>query len=77
MLGTLKHCLYSQSTKHDERYFSPQNTNYKFDQKNINGNDIPIISHKVLIPIDKETINNNHEKIRKEEKSTKDEITTT
>ena len=62
MLGTLKHCLYSQSTKHDERYFSSQNTNYKFDQKNINDNDIPIISHKVVIPIDKETINNNHEK---------------
>ena len=33
LLDTLKHCLHSQSTKHDERYFSLQDTNHKFDQK--------------------------------------------
>ena len=62
LLDTLKHCLHSQSTKHDELYFSLQDTNYKFDQKNINNSDIPINSHKEVIPIDKETINDNHEK---------------
>ena len=79
MLDTLKHCLHSQSTKHDERYFSLQDTNYKFDQKNINNSDIPINSHKEIIPIDKETINDNHENIntqKSNQKSTKDEITT-
>ena len=33
LLDTLKHCLHSQSTKHDQRYFSLQDTNFKFDQK--------------------------------------------
>ena len=79
MLDTLKHCLHSQSTKHDERYFSLQDTSYKFDQKNINNSDIPINSHKEIIPIDKEMINDNHENIntqKSNQKSTKDEITT-
>ena len=79
LLDTLKHYLHSQSTKHDERYFSLQDANYKFDQKNINNSDIPINSHKEIIPIDKETINDNHENSNTEksnQKSTKDEITT-
>ena len=62
LLDALKHCLHSQSTKHDERYFPLQDTNYKFDQKNINNSDIPINSHNEVVPIDKETINHNHEK---------------
>ena len=33
LLDTLKHYLHSQSTKHDECYFSLQYTNYEFDQK--------------------------------------------
>ena len=79
MFVGLKHCLRSQSTKHDERYFSLQDTNFKFDQKNINNSDIPINSHKEIIPIDKETINDNHENSNTQkgnQKSTKDEITT-
>ena len=78
MFAGLKHCLHSQSTKHDERYFSLQDTNFKFDQKNINNSDIPINSHKEIIPIDKETINDNHENsntLKGNQKSTKDEIT--
>ena len=59
--NTLKHCLLSQSTKH-ACYFALQDINYKFDQRNINQSDIPINSHKEVIPIDKETINDNHEK---------------
>ena len=79
MLDTLKHCLHSESTKHDERYFSLQDTNHKFDQKNINNSDIPINSHKEVLLVDKETINGNHEKSntqRSNQKSTKEEITT-
>ena len=33
LLDTLKHYLHSQSTKHDECYFSLQYTNYEFYQK--------------------------------------------
>ena len=33
LLDTLKQCLHSQSMSHDGRYFSLQDTNYKFDQK--------------------------------------------
>ena len=79
MLDTLKHCLHSQSTKHDERYFSLQDTNHKFDQKNINNSDISINSHKEVLLVDKETISGNHEKSnteRSNQKSTKEEITT-
>ena len=79
MLDTLKHCLHSESTKHDERYFSLQDTNHKFDQKNINNSYIPINSHKEVLLVDKETINGNHEKSntqRSNQKSTKEEITT-
>ena len=78
LLDTLNHCLHSQSTKHDERYFSLQDTNFKFDQKNINNSDIPINSHKEIIPIAKETISDNHENSNTQkgnQKSTKDEIT--
>ena len=78
MLDTLNHCLHSQSTKHDERYFSLQDTICKFDQKHINNREIPINSHKEIIPIDKESINDNHENSNTQkgnQKSTKDEIT--
>ena len=78
-LDTLKHCLYPQSTRHNERYFSLQDTNYNFDQNNINNSDIPINSHKEVTVIDKETINDNHEKSttqKSNEKSIKNEITT-
>ena len=78
LLDTLNHCLHSQSTKHDERYFSLQDTNFKFDQKNINNSNIPINSHKEIIPIDKEAINDNHGNSNTQkgnQKSTKDEIT--
>ena len=78
LLDTLNHCLHSQSTKHDERYFSLQDTNFKFDQKNINNSDIPINSHKEIIPIAKERINDNNENSNTQkgnQKSTKDEIT--
>ena len=76
MLDTLKHCLHSHSTKHDERYFSLQDTTYKFDQKNINNSDIPINSHKEVIPIDKETINEKRNTQKSNQKSAKYEITT-
>ena len=33
LLDTLNRCLHLQSTKHDERYFSWQDTNFKFDKK--------------------------------------------
>ena len=48
-------------------------------KKNINNRDIIINSYKKVIAIDKETINDNHEKSntqRSNQKSTKDEITT-
>ena len=79
LLDTSRHCLHSQSPKHDESYLSLQDTNYKFDQKNISNSDIPINSHKEVILIHKETINGNHEKgntQRSHQKSTDDEITT-
>ena len=31
LLDTLKHCLHSQSTMHDEHYFSLEGKNYKID----------------------------------------------
>ena len=78
MLDTLNHCLHSQSSKHDGRSFSLQDANFKFDQINVNNSDIPINSHKEIIPLDKEMINDNHEKSNRQkgnQKSTKDEIT--
>ena len=44
------------------KIFSLQDKNYKFIQKNINSSDIPIKSHEELILINKEAINDNHEK---------------
>ena len=78
MLDTLNHCLHSQSSKHDGRSFSLQDANFKFDQINVNNSDIPINSHREIIPLDKEMINDNHEKSNRQkgnQKSTKDEIT--
>ena len=75
----IKNCLYPQSTRHYERYFALQDTNYKFDQNNITNSDIPINSHKEVTVIDKETINDNHEKSttqKSNQKSMKNEITT-
>ena len=81
LLETLKSCLVSQSMRHDERYFSLQDTNYKSDQKNFSNSDIPINSHKELINIDKGTISNNHERNnhiqRSNQKTTKDDDNTT
>ena len=48
-------------------------------KKNINNSDVLINSHKEIIPTDKETINDNHEKSntqRSNQKSIKDKITT-
>ena len=67
MLDTLKHCLYSQSTKHDERYFSLQDINYKFDQKISITATFQSVIFQEVIPIDKETINDNHEKVIRKE----------
>ena len=58
LLDPLKHCLHAQSTKYDERYFSLQDTNYKFDQKI----SIPINLHKEVILISKEKISDNYGK---------------
>ena len=47
-------------------------------KKNINNSNIPINSHKEIIPIDKEAINDNHGNSNTQkgnQKSTKDEIT--
>ena len=78
LLDTLKQCLHSQSTSHDGRHFSLQDTHYKFDQK-ISITTIFLSICTRINVIDKETINENHEKSntqRSNQKSTKDEIRT-
>ena len=36
LLETLKSCLHSKSTRHDEKYFALQNQTSNFNQKNVN-----------------------------------------
>ena len=54
LLDTLKSCLHSKSTKHDEKYFALQNQTSYFDQKNVNKSDTATtLTKKQLISIKK------------------------
>ena len=65
LLETLKSCLHSKSTRHDEKYFALQNQTSNFDQKNVNKSGTAIYTNKETINIDKETINNNQKRNKK------------
>ena len=65
LLETLKSCLHSKSTRHDEKYFALQNQTSNFDQKNVNKSGTAIYTNKETINIDKETINNSKKRNKK------------